>query len=153
MEKDDASSQLTSPVPDVEEQKMSLPSFLVATNRVHIRFSDLPVPGRLDLRFPRNGQIAQRRVVAEDDRRERFTARAWAHWMEDHPLEEGVVWREVEWSESAPHPGNRVKMTLAEGEISPKSVVAHGQIRAAKWRTTTRGELLRWLRQVFRGRA
>jgi hypothetical protein len=134
------------PISPLAKTWPTLPSFMIATGRVHVRFDDLPQPDKASghINRPENGVIAKRRVQAQDDRRDYYTSRCFVNWQIDNPEENVPSWADVRWVDS-PHPGYRVITLAAEGDLSPKmkpGTVADTQPRLAA--TTTRP----WRRKI-----
>ena len=98
----------------------------------HIRFAPLPIPDHatghitynvpsppaFHLRWPAFGIIAQRRVLARDDKNERLVREDFQLWREDRPQDKEPTWEEVRWTPE-PHPGIKVSILLEEGLVSP----------------------------------
>jgi hypothetical protein len=104
---------------DGSQRELRLPSSLIAEQRVHVKFEGLYTPPSPRLRRPEHGVLAKRRVEAQDRQRARRISRCYAQWRREHP-ESPVTWTEVRWRE-LPHPGHRLKLHVAAGEVSPKS--------------------------------
>ncbi len=111
-----------SDIPRHQRTALRLPSFLIATQRVHIDFNNISPPSSPKLRRPEFGTLAKRRVSAEDRQRDFDIARASAFWRMERPRVL-VIWGEVNWDEPQDaHPGDRVRLALRDGEVSPKTV-------------------------------
>lgn len=141
-----------SPDRTATQKRTRLPSFLIAKHSIHVRFDNLPLPDpETNLHLPAHGQIAQRRVARQDVRRARRTHRAWVYHLEAHPFDQRVVWRDVEWREPGPHPGERVDVALMDGEVSPRTVSPWERDRAGRGSHGSAIAVVpRWVRRVLR---